>query len=362
MPERGEPSQAGGPHTPKILDCTLRDGSYEVDFGFTTEDTRRICAALDALGIPMIEVGHGVGLGASSRGHGVAAATDVEYLQAASESVTTATWGAFCIPGIAEMSDIDMAADLGMGFIRIGCDVHDVASSLRFVERARTAGLYVFANFMKSYAVSSKTFADAAAQSVAAGTQCVYLVDSAGGMLPSEISLYTREVRNRLPEIQLGFHGHDNLGLSVANSLHCASLNYDVIDTTLQGIGRSAGNTPTERFVAGLIRSGYSVGFDPIDVMEAGEELVRPLLTTTGIDSLDTVSGLGLFHTSYMSRVLKTARQYRVDPRRLILELTSRDVVSAPEELLRECAETVAQFRSPERTRLAKRYAGSEQP
>lgn len=361
MNESIQTSQKQGHEPPLILDCTLRDGSYEVDFGFTTGDTRRICAALDALGIPLIEVGHGVGLGASGHVHGVAAATDVEYLVAAAESINSASWGVFCIPGIAELSDVDVAAEHGAKFIRIGCDVHDVENSLSFVSRARELGMNVYANFMKSYAVSPAIFAAAATESVAAGTECVYIVDSAGGMLPSEISAYTQAIRDALPLIALGFHGHDNLGLSVANSLHCANLGFNVVDTTLQGIGRSAGNTPTERFVAGLIRSGFAVAIDTIEVLEAGEELIRPLLTTTGIDSLDTVSGLGLFHTSYMPRVLATARRYRVDPRRLILELTQHDVVNAPEELLEECAAKVARFRSPERIRIAKRYAGSEQ-
>src|SRR5581483_651138 len=142
------------PAAPKILECTLRDGSYVIDFQFNADDTLRIARRLDAIGFPFIEVGHGIGLGASERGMGSAAATDEEYMIAAQQAVTRGKWGMFCIPGIAQVSHVELAARYGMGFIRVGSDVANVEESKPFIEMGRKKGMFVFANLMKSYVSS----------------------------------------------------------------------------------------------------------------------------------------------------------------------------------------------------------------
>lgn len=322
--------------SPAILDCTLRDGSYVVDFAFTKETTRRFASRLGQLGFPYIEVGHGIGLGASAKGMGVAAATDEEYMIAAESAGRP--WGMFCIPGIATLEDVNLAAAHGMHFIRIGCEVADVEMARPFIERARKHGMYVFSNLMKSYAAPVDTFVSQATKCVAYGAQCVYIVDSAGGMLPGETLDYANALRAVWPEARLGFHGHNNLGLGVANALTCAGHGFDVIDTSLQGLGRSGGNVPTEQFISALIRAGYDVPYDPVAVMQAGEDLVRPLMRDPGLSSLDVTAGLAQFHSSYMPRVLAVAKERRVDPRRLILALCERDRLNAPLALIEECA------------------------
>ena len=263
--------------------------------------------------------GHRAGTWASPR------PDDEEYMEAAAEAVHKGKWGMFCIPGIAELSDIDRAAEAGMGFVRVGTEVSDVDKGKPFIERARAKGLFVFANLMKSYVCDTPYFVAQASKCIEYGAQCVYVVDSAGGMLPEEIGAYADALRVASPGVKLGFHGHNNLGLGVANSLHCARIGFDVIDTSLQGFGRSAGNTPTEQFVSVLIRAGFPVAYDAVAVMEAGEELIRPLIQEIGHNSLDTTAGLARFHTSYMRRVLDAAKAKRVDPRRLILALCERD-------------------------------------
>ncbi len=351
---------------PDILECTLRDGSYAIDFQFSREDTFTIARRLDDLGFPYIEVGHGIGLGASRRNMGVAAASDEEYMSAAAEAVHKGKWGMFCIPGIAELSDIDVAAAAGMGFVRVGTEVSDVDKGRPFIERAREKGLFVFANLMKSYVCDTASFVTQASKCVDYGAQCVYVVDSAGGMLPEEIGAYAEALRAADPGVKLGFHGHNNLGLGVANSLHCARIGFDVVDTSLQGFGRSAGNTPTEQFVSVLIRAGFPVAYDPVAVMEAGEELIRPLIQEIGHNSLDTTAGLARFHSSYMRRVLDAAKAKRVDPRRLILALCERDRVNAPSDLIDAAAAEVASQQRRRgllfaKTFLGKSYFGEEQ-
>lgn len=346
---------------PKILECTLRDGSYAVDFQFNAEDTFRIARRLDELGFPFIEVGHGIGLGASERGMGTAAATDEEYMVAASQAVMHGQWGMFCIPGVAKLSHLDLASRNGMQFVRIGSEVTDVESSKPFIERARRDGIFVFANLMKSYVCSPDEFSQRAVKCVEYGAQCIYIVDSAGGMLPAEIGSYIDALRNSMPQIEIGFHGHHNLGMAVANALYCAERGVNVVDTSLQGFGRSAGNTPTEHFIGVLVRAGYDVPFDPIDVMQAGEELIRPLIHETGFSSLDITAGLALFHSSYMKRVLTAAKARRVDPRRLILALCKRNRVSAPTEIIETSADEVRSLHATMSPLLVKQYFGEEQ-
>lgn len=349
------------PKAPQILECTLRDGSYALDFQFTAEDTRKIAGTLDQLGFPLIEVGHGIGLGASRKNMGVAAATDEQYMIAANEVVRRGEWGMFCIPGIADLEDIDLAAEHGMKFARIGTEVTEVESAEPFIARARWHGMRVFSNLMKSYTCEPHFFAKQASKAVGYGAQGIYVVDSAGGMLPAEIAAYIDVLRDTQPDVQLGFHGHNNLGMGVANSLYCASRGVDIIDTSLQGYGRSSGNTPTEQFIAALIRSGYEVHYDPVDVMQAGEELVRPLISDKGHSSLDITAGLAMFHSSYMRRVLDAAKAHRVDPRRLILALCEHDRVNAPPELIERAAGEVKALPPKSGLIYSKSYFGEEQ-
>lgn len=328
---------------PKILDCTLRDGSYVIDFQFTSVDTENIAKALDEAKFPYIEIGHGIGMGASETGKNIAAATDIEYMKAAEKVVKNGKWGMFCIPGIARLDHLREAADQGMDFVRIGTNVSEVDSSAPFIKLARELGIEVYANFMKSYVLSPLEFARLAARSAGFGAEMVYLVDSAGGMLPREVRAYAQTMRNEAPEIALGFHGHNNLGLAVANSLVCAEEGVAMVDTSLQGFGRSAGNTPTEQFVSALIRGGYEVGVDPVKSMHLGETLIRPRIDRRGLCSLDVAAGLAQFHSSYMPAILDAAKRHRVDPRVLIIELCKLDKVNAPKDLIEQLASSLEQ-------------------
>jgi 4-hydroxy-2-oxovalerate aldolase len=321
----------------KLLDCTLRDGSYAINFQFTALDTAQICQALDNAGVELIEVGHGVGFNASNTGYGRAVESDEEYAKAAANSVKRGQFGMFCIPGIARLEDVDMAASYGMGFIRIGTNVSEVASSAPFIERARKHGMFVYSNLMKSYTMEPEKFALMARLCQSYGSQTLYIVDSAGGMLPEDLTRYFLAVQD-VCDLPLAFHGHDNLGLGVYNSLHALTLGATIVDSSLQGLGRSAGNPPTEVLVAAMTRMGYDVGLDPLTLMDIGEEYVRPLVHRRGIRSIDVVCGLAQFHSSYMGIIRKMSSKYGVDPRRLILEVVKEDRVNAPTDLVERCA------------------------
>lgn len=327
---------------PVILDCTLRDGSYVIDFQFTKEDTSKITTSLSDAGFAYIEVGHGVGLGASSRGFDVAAATDKEYCEAAASSITRdSQWGVFCIPGIATLDDLEMAIDHGMNFVRIGTDVHKVDESLKFIELAKKKGLYVFANFMKSYVLEGRDFAKLVKKSADFGADCVYLVDSAGGMLPTQVRTFIKETFELDDKLVLGFHGHNNMGLGMANALVSIEEGVKFIDSSLQGFGRSAGNVPAEQLVCMLDLMGLNDRFDPINIMDLGENLIRPLIMQRGLSSLDITAGWSQFHSSFMPAILKIAKEERVDPRLLINEVCKVNKITSSADQLKSIAASI---------------------
>ena len=321
----------------RILDTTLRDGSYAINFRFSARDTAEIAAALEKTGIDLIEIGHGVGLHASLSGHGVAQETDEAYLAAAANALKTASFGMFCIPGIGRIEDIDIAADHGMGFIRVGTDIPRMRDSAPYIERAKSRGMLVCANFMKSYTASPADFARCAQTTQSFGTDVLYIVDSAGGMLPNELTEYFTAVRDAC-DIPLAFHGHNNLGMAVALTLKAVELGATMVDTSLQGIGRSSGNAPTEMVVAALDRMGFDTGVDLLPLMDIGEEKIRPLLRKRGFRSLDVVAGQALFHSSYMGKIRQYSEEYRIDPRELIVRLCEIDRINAPSDLVRRVA------------------------
>lgn len=328
-------------HRSKILETTLRDGSYVLNFQFTASDTAIIASKLEEAGFDLIEIGHGVGLGASEAGMGQAAETDEAYLKAAADSLKKAQWGMFCIPGVASLDHVDLAAQYGMKFIRIGTNVTEVEDSQPFIERAKKYGMFVCANFMKSYALEPLEFAQQAKRSQDYGADVVYIVDSAGGMLTREMEGYFKAIRD-VCDIAIGFHGHDNLGLSVANAVRAYELGADIIDTSLQGLGRSAGNTPTEVFIAVLERMGVRMGYNPLDIMDIGEKYIKPLIKRIGHSSIDVITGYAQFHSSYMGIIREFSSKYRVDPRKLIISLCEKDKINAPRELVELIAQQLS--------------------
>lgn len=327
-----------------ILDCTLRDGSYVNRFQFSLAATRATCRALDEAGVRFIEVGHGVGLGAYRRGGDFAAAhSDEEYVATAAQSVKQAKFGVFCIPGYAMLEDVDLCHEHGMHFIRIGTNVTEVEKSRPFIERAKKHGMLVCANFMKSYVVPPEEFAEKARMSAQYGADVVYIVDSTGGMTGDDVKAYYEAVREKTG-IGLGFHGHNNLGLANANSLLAADLGAALVDSSLQGLGRSSGNAITEMLVFLFQKRGKDLGIDPFKLLDAGFGLAKPLIHERGQNPIDTVCGYADFHSSYLPVIKRISGKYAVDPRELIIEVCKMNRVDAPEDLVESVAKNLPRY------------------
>lgn len=334
-----------------ILDCTLRDGSYAIDFQFTAEDTALIASALESGGIRFIEVGHGLGLGAMHAGKGDQADSDAAYLKAARSVLKAAVFGAFFIPGIGREKDLWLAHECGMGFVRVGVNVTDVDSAEAAVALAKKLGLTAFVNLMKSYAVPADDFARHVRRAQEFGADAVFLVDSAGGMMPEDVRRYIEAARAAC-SVRLGFHGHDNLCMAVANSIEAGAAGATLLDGCLQGLGRSEGNAPTEVLAAVLQRRGIETNADVNALLDISEAFIRPLVHTQGRSGLGITAGRAKFHSSFLGRVMTAAMQFGVDPRDLILRLGERSTLEASPELVQRLAAQLAAKGTPPSARV----------
>lgn len=321
-----------------FLDCTLRDGSYVINFNFTKSDTKNIVSALDAAGVNYIEVGHGIGLGTSSTKFPKAAASDEEYMQAASSSVKKSKWGMFFIPGVGTEKDIKLAHNYKMDFIRIGVNIENYKDAERYISLAKEKSMFVAVNFMKSYSAKPQAFLKASKFVTKFGADMVYIVDSAGGMLPHELMNYIKIVKTD-KKINFGFHGHDNLGLSNFNSLMCLSEGAKIIDISLQGMGRSAGNAKFETLIFLLMRYGFKLKIKPMELLKISEKFIIPLMTNPGKNlSLDLVSGYAQFHSSYMPIIDEISNKYKIDPKQLIIDVSKIEKSNVTKSLVEKIA------------------------
>ena len=321
----------------QIMDVTLRDGSYAIDFQFSTIDVEVIGKKLDNLGYGYIEIGPGMGMGASSLHNGLALNTDEEYLKAAQNTIKKAKYGMFCIPGIASLDDIEKCAGYGMGFIRIGTNVDKIEESAGYIKKAKECGLEVMANYMKSYVMPADKFAEQVMKSESYGADVVYLVDSSGSMFPEDIERYYNFIRKKT-NIRLGLHAHNNLGLALSNSLYAVDLGFYLIETSLQGMGRSAGNTSTELFTICGMKKGILPEFNYKELLLFSRRIIYPLMKKGGVNPVDTVCGVAGFHSSYLKSIHRQAALSGVNPLELIEAYSDIDRLGLDEDKLSKVA------------------------
>ncbi|MCM1498454.1 MAG: hypothetical protein NC124_08300 [Clostridium sp.] len=326
----------------KILDTTVRDGSYAVDFKFSCKDVRDLVARSEKIGLEYIEIGHGLGLNASSAEYGYSLQTDVEYMQAARAAAEHAKLGFFCIPGIARLEDIAIAKAHGMDFIRVGVNVNEYQKAFPYLKYAHKAGVEVFVNFMKTYTATYEEFALASKEAYEYGVECVYIVDSAGCMNTEEIAGYLKAARMH-SDVKLGFHGHNNLGLAIENTYFCVTEGIDFIDCSYQGLGRSLGNASLEQMVMVLEKRGHKTGFDIPRVLEYGYAGLRNIVRDRLINPLDYICGYAGFHSSFIKDIYKCSVDKRVDPLRLIIAYSEVNKASMDHDILYRVAETLPQ-------------------
>jgi 4-hydroxy-2-oxovalerate aldolase len=326
-----------------ILDCTIRDGSYAVDYQFTVEDTKLVAAGLAEAGIRRIEVGHGVGLNAQNCGKGHAAISDTDYIRAACSAVPARVLiGSFFIPGIGTEDSLRAAADAGLGFVRVGVDVDDYAKLAPFIRLGKALGFEVWANLMKSYLVPPDRFADICRGVGNDGAAVIAIVDSAGGMTPDVVAAYTSAAVAKTTA-PLAFHGHNNLTLAVANCLRFVDCGGSYVDGTLSGIGRSGGNAATE-LLAALLEPRLA---DPLDwkrLVELADAVMQFCVPDHARPrASDIATGLNYFHSSFREKIVEpAARVAHASLFRTILNLPANSRKTVTPEIARAAAELAA--------------------
>src|SRR6266446_3137472 len=301
----------------KTHDMSLRDGMHPMRHQITVEQMKTIAKGLDEAGVPLIEVTHGDGLGGASVNYGFPAATDEEYLRAVIPLLRTSKVSALLIPGIGTVDHLKMAADCGVTTIRVAthCTEADVLEQ---------------ATLMESY-----------------GANCLYVTDSAGYMLPDDVTARFALLRDRLrPETELGFHGHHNLSMGAANSIAAVAAGARRIDCACSGMGAGAGNTPLEVFIAVCNRLGIETGVDLFKVSDVAEDLVTPILDfPVRIDRNSLTLGYAGVYSSFLLFARRAEAKYGVSAREILLELGRRKLVGGQEDMIEDTAITMARQR-----------------
>ena len=265
----------------KILvhDMTLRDGMHPKRHQISLEQMRSIAQGLDAAGVPLIEVTHGDGLGGASVTYGFPAHTDEDYLRAVVPLLKRAKVSALLLPGIGTVDHLRMARDHGVHTIRVAAHCTEADVSEQHIALARRLGMDTVGFLMMAHMASPETLVTQAKLMESYGANCVYVTDSAGYMLPADVTARVAAVRAALsPETEVGFHGHHNLSMGVANSIAAVEAGARRIDAAAAGLGAGAGNTPMEVFIAVCNRMGIETGVDLFAISDVAEDLVVPIM------------------------------------------------------------------------------------
>lgn len=331
----------------KLVDTSLRDGMSSVSHQFTAEQVAAVARGLDQAGIGTIEVAHGIGLGASSIQYGFAAATDPEYVRAAVAAVENADIAVLYVPGIATLAELDQAHEAGAGTLRVAVHCTEADCAEQPVTWARQRGMRVMSFLMMSHKLAPAELAEQARKLDSYGAQVVYVVDSAGAMVPRGAGERVAALRDTITA-DVGFHAHNNLGVGIGNALAAVENGALYLDGSLRGLGASAGNAQTEVLAAALERAGYETGIDLFSLIDTAEHTMAPLMKEPQIiDETALVLGYSGVYSTFFHPTKRAAKKYGVAERDILIELGRRGVIGGQEDMIIDvAAELVSKARS----------------
>lgn len=325
-----------------LVDSSLRDGMHSVGHQFTPEQVAAVAAGLDRGGVDVIEVAHGDGLGGSSIQYGEARASDEELLDAAAGAVTRARLAVLLLPGVGTVRHLRAAHERGATVARVATHCTEADIAAQHLSWAREAGLTAVGFLMMSHMLEPAPLAEQARLMESYGAHVVYVVDSAGALVPRSAAERVRALREAL-SCEVGFHAHDNLGCGVGNALAAADAGATWLDGSLRGLGAGAGNARTEVLAAALERSGYVTGADLFALSDVAEEVVAPLMPGEQvIDRVALTLGYAGVYSSFLLHARRAAQKYGVEPRDILMELGRRRTVGGQEDMIIDVAAELA--------------------
>jgi len=322
-----------------ITDSSLRDGNHSVKHSINLSQIERYCQFADRSGIPIVEVGHGNGIGASSLLIGKSLYTDREILETARKNLKNSKLGVHSIPGISTIkNDIKPAIDIGVDVFRIATHCTESTLSKSHIEYLKKEEKEVIGVLMMSSLTDTKTLVENAKKMEEYGAEAVIIMDSTGTYLPKDVYERISRLKDSL-KIDIGFHGHDNLGLSIANSIVAVTRGAKYIDACIRGFGAGAGNTHLEIIVPVLEKTGYRTGIDFNSLIKEADLVMEYLIPSAPVSTpVNILTGLNGLFSGFEKPIIKASQLYDVEYSSLIFELGNRKLVAGQEDLILEVA------------------------
>ncbi|PFJ07680.1 4-hydroxy-2-oxovalerate aldolase [Bacillus cereus] len=330
----------------KITEVCLRDGSHVMKHQFTEEHVRSVTRALDEAGMHYIEVSHGDGLGGSTLQYGKSLVNEMKLIEAAVDECKQAKVAVLLIPGIGTIHELKQAANIGAKLVRVATHVTEADVSAQHIQFARELGMEVCGFLMMAHSAPVEKLVEQAKLMEDYGAEAIYVTDSAGALLPHEVRERIRALRQSL-NIEIGFHGHNNLSVAVANTVTAIEEGATRIDGSVRCLGAGAGNAQTEVLLAVLDRMGYKLDIDLYKMMDVAEEVVAPLLPVPQeIQKGSLVMGYAGVYSSFLLHAERAAKRFNVDARDILIELGKRKVVGGQEDMILDVAAELAKIKT----------------
>jgi 4-hydroxy 2-oxovalerate aldolase len=327
-----------------LTDVTLRDGSHAMGHRFTVEQVETTVAALEGAGVRSIELGHGDGLGGSTFNYGFSATDDRVLIEAAVRTAQRARIGCLLLPGVGTVKRLREVAAAGAGTVRVATHCTEADIAIQHIGAARELGLDTVGFLMLSHMAEPEALAAQARIMAQAGANAVYVVDSAGALLPDQVAARVAALRAAVPDgVEVGFHAHNNLGLGIANSLRAVEAGASRVDGALASLGAGAGNAATEVLAAVFDRAGIETGVQVIPALAAAEQVVRPYMHhEPRMDSGSVVLGYAGVYSSFLLHAQRAGERYGVPMQDILLECGRRRLVGGQEDVMIEIAVSLA--------------------